>query len=148
MKGKALLAVTAAALAVAVPTAAAADAAPDWFERAAAAAERDSGTISSYPDAFERPGSSVIRTSVAPATPDWFERAAITATQGSQSYRDADERPGALALGTAIGTSVDASDSGSTIAWPQLGIAFLLGLALALGLFAVTRLRPSRPAVQ
>ena len=148
MKGKALLAVAAAALAVAVPTAAAADAAPDWFERAAAAAERDSGTISPYPDAFERPGSSVIRTAVAPAAPDWPERAAIASTKGALSYRDAHERPGASTLGTAIGTSVGASDSGPTVAWPQLGIAFLLGIALALGLFAVTRLRPSRPAVQ
>ena len=148
MKGKALLAVAAAALAVAVPTAAGADAAPDWFERAAAAADRDSGTISPYLDAFERPGSSVIRADVAPTAPDWFERAAIASTQGSLSYRDAYERPGASTLGTAIGTSVEASDSGSSVAWPQLGIAFLLGLALALGLFAVMRLRPTRPAVQ
>jgi hypothetical protein len=148
MKGKALLAVAAAALAVAVPTAAGADVAPDWFERAAAAAERDSGTISPYLDAFERPGSSVVRTDVAPAAPDSFERTAIAATQGSRSYRDAHERPGVSTLGNAIGTSVAASDSGSNVAWSQLGIAFLLGLALALGLFAVTRLRPSRPAVQ
>jgi len=146
MKAKAILAVAITTLAITVPTAAASNAAPDWFERAAAAAGTNNDAIPSYLDAFERPGSSVVRHEV-PAAPDWIERAAISASQGSQGYRDAAERPGAGVLGTATRTPVDSTDSGSTIAWSQLGIAFILGLALAAALVAAARLRPNRPAM-
>ena len=143
MKANAILAVAIATLAIAVPTAAAGNAAPDWFERAALAAERDGDTGTVYVDAFERAGSSITRAEVASA-PDWLERAAIAA---SGSYLDAYERPGISALGTTVGSSTITADSGSSFDWMQLGIAFLLGLALALALVAAARLRPGRPAM-
>jgi hypothetical protein len=39
-------------------------------------------------------------------------------------------------------------DSGSSIAWEQIGLAFGVGLVLALGLMLAVRARPSRPVAQ
>jgi len=97
-----LVSILVAALAVAVPTASAdpglngapemsSTPAPDWFERAAAAAERQ-GAAAPYVDAFERPP-------------------AVSAETTSSTI-----------------------DSGAEIAWGQIGLAFGLGLLLALGL--------------
>lgn len=141
MKAKLSLAIAIAALTVGVPNAVA-DPPADWFERAAAKAVASS-TPTPYVDAFERPDSASVAVASAP---DWFERAAAAATRdaGAVPYVDAFERP---VVGTVQTTPV-ATDSGSTIAWSQIGLAFGLGLLLALGLVAAVRLRPSRPLAQ
>ena len=72
---------------------------------------------------------------------------ATAATSGATPapYVDAFERP--------VPTSAQAStstvgDSGSSIAWGQIALAFGIGLVLAIGLMAVVRLRPGRPLAQ
>jgi hypothetical protein len=113
---------------------------PDWFERAAAAAERR-GAIAPYVDAFERPGMAG-QTSA----PDWFERAAAAAARdiSSAPYVDAFERS------TPVSTQAASSplDSGTDIAWGQIGIAFGIGLMLALGLALAVRSKPGREAAR
>jgi hypothetical protein len=130
---------------------------PDWFERAAAAAERR-GAIAPYVDAFERPGMAV-QTSA----PDWFERAAAAAARdiSSAPYVDAFERSApvstqaapyvdAFERSTPVSTQAVSSplDSGTDIAWGQIGIAFGIGLMLALGLVLAVRSRPGREAAR
>jgi hypothetical protein len=44
-----------------------------------------------------------------------------------------------------IGSPVTIEATGNELDWPQLGIAFGIGIALMLGLFAALRLRESRP---
>ena len=95
---------------------------PDWFERAAAAAEQQ-GTVAPYVDAFERP---------------------VGAVQVSAPYVDAFERPAPVS----IHTTSSSLDSGTDIAWGQIGIAFGIGLMLALGLMLAVRSRPSREVAQ
>jgi hypothetical protein len=135
MKGKlSLTAVVAvAALAVAAPAAPAETGPPrDWFERAAHAAILDAGATP-YVDAFQRPGTVNRGLEVAP---DWFERAAGAAIRGASPtpYVDASERREV--------TSV------SSTTWLEVGIAFAIGLMLALGLVALMRFRPSRALTQ
>jgi hypothetical protein len=115
----------------------------DWFERTAAAAIGDAGPTP-YADAFERPDTANRGPEVAP---DWFERAAGTAIRnaGAAPYVDAFERPEITPTQSTSPTAVD-SDSGR--AWLELGIAFAVGLTLALGLVALVRLRPHRPLAQ
>lgn len=91
---------------------------PDWFERAAAAAERQ-GAVAPYVDAFERPDSAV---------------------QVSAPYVDAFERPPAVSAETTSSTI----DARAEIAWGQISIAFGVGLMLALGLMLAVRSRPTR----
>jgi len=140
MKAKLSLAVAIAALTVGVPNAVA-DPPSDWFERAAAKAA-ESSTPTPYVDAFERPAAA----SVVASAPDWFERAATAATRdaGAVPYVDAFERP----VVATVQTTPVATDSGSSIDWFQIGLAFGLGLLLALGLVAAVRLRPVRPLAQ
>jgi hypothetical protein len=146
MKGKLSLsaAVAVVALAVAAPAALAEPGPPsDWFERAADAAIQDS-VVTPYVDAFERPDTANRGIEVAP---DWFERAASAAVRdaGATPYVDAFERPEITSVQSTTPTAVD-TDTGR--AWLELGIAFAIGLTLALGLVALTRLRPSRPLAQ
>jgi hypothetical protein len=141
MKAKVSLAIAVAALTVGIPNAVA-DPPSDWFERAAARAEQNSDPTP-YVDAFERP----VTASVAVASsPDWFERAAAAATRdtGAAPFVDAFDRP----VVTSIQTTPVTTDSGSSIAWSQIGLAFGLGLLLALGLVMALRLRPERPLAQ
>jgi len=63
----------------------------------------------------------------------------------STPYVDAFERPTPTDIQSSTPT-VD--DPGSSIAWGQIAVAFGLGLALAIGLMAALRLRPSRPVAQ
>lgn len=70
---------------------------------------------------------------------------AATSSQAPAPYVDAFERP--------VSTSGDATpsvieDSGSSIAWGQVGLGFGLGIVLAIGLVAAVRLRPGRPLAQ
>ena len=145
MKGK--LSFTAAvafvALAVAAPAAVAEPGPPrDWFERAADAAIRTDGATP-YVDAFERPDTANRGIEVAP---DWFERAAAAAVRdaGAAPYADAFERPDP----TSFQTASSAVESGTSIAWSQIGIAFAVGVLLALGLVTALRFRPNRPLAQ
>ena len=110
----------------------------DWFERAAAAAGRQ-GTVAPYVDAFERPGMAALRTSA----PDWFERAAAADARGISAapYVDAFERPAPVSISQ---TASSPLDTGTDIAWGQIGVAFGIGLVLALGLILAVRSRPSR----
>ena len=132
-----VISILVAALAVAVPTAFAdpglngapemsSTPTPDWFERAAAAAERQ-GAVAPYVDAFERPG-----VALQTSAPDWFERAAAADARdiSAAPYVDAFERPAPVTTQT-VSSSID---SGTDIAWGQIGLAFGLGLLLALGL--------------
>ena len=145
MKGKLSLtaAVTVVALSVAAP-AALAEPGPssDWFDRTVATDIRDAGATP-YVDAFERPDTSRIASE---AAPDWFERAAAAVVRDARAtpYVDAFERPEV----TPSESSPPVAESGSDRAWLDLGIAFAIGLALALGLVAVARLRPNRPLTQ
>jgi len=140
MKAKVSLAIAVAALTVGVPNAVA-DPPSDWFERAAAKAEQSSTPVP-YVDAFERPDAA----SVAVVAPDWFERAAAAASRdiAAVPYVDAFERP----VLASTETAPVATDSGSNIAWSQIGLALGLGLLLALGLVMALRLRPGRPLAQ
>jgi hypothetical protein len=145
MKGK--LSVTAAltvlVLAVAVPPALAEPGpSSDWFERTAAATNRAGATP--YVDAFERPDTAGNGT--APA-PDWFERAAAAAVRdaGPTPYVDAFERP---EISSVQSTTPALADSDSGRAWLELGIAFAIGLALALGLVSLVWIRPTRPLAE
>jgi hypothetical protein len=118
MKGKLplVVALAVASLAVGVPAAIAEPGltgapeigetpAPDWFERASAAAERDAAPAP-YVDAFERPDP------------------------------------------TSFQTATSSTESGTDIAWSQIGIAFGVGLLLALGLAIALSHRPRRPLAQ
>jgi hypothetical protein len=141
MKGKLSVttAVTVVAVALAAP-AALAEPGPsaDWFERAAAAAVRDSGATP-YADAFERPDT--VNREVE-AAPDWFERAAAAAERNTTlvPYIDAFERPDP----TSFEKATSSTDSGTDIAWSQIMIAFGVGLLLALGLMVALRFRLNR----
>jgi hypothetical protein len=141
MKAKVSLAVAVAALTLGVPNAVA-DPPSDWFERAAAKAEQSSGPVP-YVDAFERP---VVASVALASSPDWFERAAAAASRdiAAVPYVDAFERP----VVASVETAPVATDSGSSIAWSQIGLAFGLGLLLALGLVVALRLKPGRPLAQ
>ncbi|HUG65743.1 MAG TPA: hypothetical protein VMK83_11040 [Gaiellaceae bacterium] len=112
---------------------------PDWFERAAAAGERNDA-IGPYVDAFERPAIAV----QVPAS-DWFERSAAAALRDAAPapYVDAFERPVVVTTPT-----TSSGESSTSIAWGQIGIAFGVGLMLALGLMLAMRSRPSRPLAQ
>jgi hypothetical protein len=146
MKGKLSLsaAVAVVALVVAAPVASA-EPGPsrDWFERTADAAIQDAGAAP-YADAFERPDTA---NRALEAAPDWFERAAAAAVRdaGATPYVDAFERPEITSVQSTTPAAVD-TDTGR--AWLELGIAFAIGLTLALGLVAVMRLRPNRPLAQ
>ena len=78
----------------------------------------------------------------------YFHANELATTATSQAtpapYVDAFERPP---------TSVQAptstvEDSGSSIAWGQISLAFVIGLLLAVGLILAVRARPSRPVAQ
>jgi hypothetical protein len=139
MKGKLSLSTVAAsaALAVAASAAPAASGPPrDWFERAAHAAILEGGATP-YVEASQRRETVNRGIEVAP---DWFERAA-----------------GAAIGGTSPTPSVDAVErrevpSVLSRTWPEVGIAFAIGLALgltlALGLVGLMRFRPNRPLTQ
>jgi hypothetical protein len=58
------------------------------------------------------------------------------------SYRDAGQRPGSQALGSVRAETSHSNQN--TIEWGQIGIAFGVGLLLALGLVAAVRFRPTR----
>jgi hypothetical protein len=143
MKGKlsTTAALTIVALALAAP-AALAEPGPssDWFQRSVAAEVRDRDATP-YADAFERPDRVSV---VTEAAPDWFERAAAGAVrdQVATPYVDAFERPDVSSIQS---TTPIVADSDSGRAWLELGIAFAIGLTLALGLAALVRLRPNRP---
>ena len=146
MKGTLSLAAVVAviALAGAAPAALAEPGPPrDWFERAADAALRDAGATP-YVDAFERPDTANRGTE---AAPDWFERAAAASIRevAATPYVDAFERP---VLTSTHATTPIGADSGSDRAWLELGVAFVIGLTLALGLIALMRVRPGRPLAQ
>jgi hypothetical protein len=145
MKGKLSLSAAVAVVALAVAAPALAEPGPpsDWFERAADAAIRDAA-VTPYVDAFERPDTANRGIDV---SPDWFERVAAAAVRdaGATPYVDAFERPEVTSVQSTTPTAVD-SDTGR--AWLELGIAFAIGLTLALGLVALMRLRPNRPLAQ
>jgi len=75
--------------------------------------------------------------------PDWFERAAASAERDAAPapYVDAFERPDPTSFQTATSSP---TESGTNIAWSQIGIAFGVGLVLALGLMVALRFRPNR----
>ena len=100
----------------------------------------------SVPAAFADPGLDGAPDMSATQTPDWFERAAAAAERRNVSapYVDAFERPPAVSTQTTSSTV----DSGTSIAWEQIGIAFGIGLLLALGLMLAVRSRPSPPVAQ
>ena len=56
-------------------------------------------------------------------------------------YVDAFERPDPTSFQTATSSP---TESGTNIAWSQIGIAFGVGLVLALGLMVALRFRPNR----
>lgn len=61
------------------------------------------------------------------------------------SYRDAAERAVPQPQSSPVTPTID---SASDIEWGQIGIAFGVGLLLALGLTAALRFRPTRPLAQ
>ena len=71
---------------------------------------------------------------------------ATAAASGATSapYVDAFERPPTIAESS---TST-VEDSGSSIAWGQIAISFVIGLLLAIGLMLTVRARPSRSLAQ
>lgn len=134
---------TVVALALAAPAALAEPGPPrDWFEHAAKAA-RDSGATP-YVDAFERPDTASRRIEVAP---DSFDGATAPAVRDADAtpYADAFERPEITSVQP---TNPTVADTGSGRAWLELGIAFAIGLTLALGLVALMRIRLNRPLAQ
>ena len=68
--------------------------------------------------------------------------AAQSGDTGVASYRDAAERPASHLFVSAAAPTTDSGES--SVEWGQVGIAFGVGLLLALGLVAAVRLRPTR----
>ncbi len=98
--------------------------APDWFERAALAAQRNGSVVSTYPDSFER--------------------AALAAQRdnGLVAYSDGAQR---VEPTTASATAPIAAGSDSAIDPTQIGIGFGIGLLVFAGLLLATRLIPRQP---
>jgi hypothetical protein len=130
-------AIAVTALGVVVP-AAVADSAPKladavrYFRANELATAAASATSAPSVDTFQRPVNELgtaATTSGATSAPsvDTLERPVPTSGQASTSAT---------------------GDSGSSIAWGQISLAFGVGLVLALGLMAVVRFRPRRPVVQ
>ena len=110
--------------------------APDWFERAAIAAQRD-GFIVRKPDSHD-----VVRP-VAEGYIDAAARAQRIDIVVPTARTDAFERS-APPLGSPTG-STEAVGSGSDRDWSQLGMGFGIGLLLALGLYLAMRFTRTRP---
>jgi hypothetical protein len=72
---------------------------------------------------------------------------ASAATSGATSapYADAFERPSPTSVAAPTST---VEDTGSSLAWGQISLAFVIGLLLAVGLMAAVRFRTSRPVAQ
>ncbi len=98
--------------------------APDWFERAALAAQRNDSVVST--------------------SPDWFERAALAAQRGNGlvAYADGAQR---VEPTTAPAAAPIAADTDSAIDPTQIGIGFGIGLLVFAGLLLATRLIPRQP---
>jgi hypothetical protein len=108
--------------------------APDWFERAAIAAQNQQRVLPDSADLYRPVTSSYV---------DAAARADRIDTIIPTVYVDAFERS-APPKGS-VTTSVAASGSGVEFDWQQLGIGFGVGLVLALGLYLgmrFTRIRP------
>jgi hypothetical protein len=74
------------------------------------------------------------------------ERATAALGSTTTPYVDAFERPDPASFQAS--SPAASSNSGSGLAWGQIGIALGLALVLALGLVAALRFRPRRPLAQ
>ena len=70
---------------------------------------------------------------------------AATSRATPAPYVDAFERPSPTSIQASTPT---AEDSGSSMAWGQIAVSFVIGLLLAAGLMLAVRARPSRPLAQ
>ena len=97
-------------------------------------------TPGAYVDATERGVKAAVTQSTPSTYVDANERSASPVTDNA-GYVDAIERGSVVSTPTVVATT----STGSGFDWPQLGIGFAIGLALALGLllaFRGTRQRP------
>ena len=139
-----IIGIATVALTVAVPTAFAEGrlagsqdqqaVAPDWFERAAIATQRNS---QAYVDAADRvvEPQSLVALRLRSEGLNRINGLGEFAT--SSSYVDAHERAVPPVSNTPV--SVTPTGSGRDIEWPQLGIGFGIGIALVLGLILAMR---------
>jgi hypothetical protein len=116
---------------------------PDAIDRAIAAQRQSETTFNGSPDAIDRaiatqrPSQTTFN-----GSPDAIdraiasERARVDAVVGGRVYQD-DNRFQLETTGRP--TTVSVSSSGNEIEWPQVGIGFAVGIALALGLLLTLR---------
>jgi hypothetical protein len=140
-----IIGIAVTALAVAVPTA--------LGEGRLAGSSPQATPMKGYVDAYER-GTLVQPIQIERRTDAWDRTAP---TLQSSTYRDAGERSAVPTTGAAgyidanqrgvgpVNPTLSPTSSGNEVEWPQLGIGFGIGIALAFGLvllFRATRQRP------